>query len=191
MQLRDTTEHFGSVTRWLHWITAVLIALMLALGWGGELVSEAGEQWLMAVHISLGIAVLALAVARVIWRMTNTRRPSRDTDLFGRVATLVQWSLIALLVLIPLSGWLLVSASGHAPGFFGLFSLPPLVGESEGLHELGEEVHEVLPWVLVAVLALHVLGALKHHFVDADATLRRMLGARVDKTVRSGVADPR
>ncbi|WP_435105357.1 cytochrome b [Arhodomonas sp. AD133] len=187
MQLRDTNEHYGSVTRWLHWVTAALIAIMLALGWGGELVSEAGEQWLMPVHIGLGIAVLALGVVRVLWRVANTRRSPRDTGLFGRVATLVQWTLIALLVLIPLSGWLVVSASGHAPSFFGLFALPPLVGESEGFHELGEEVHEILPWVLVTVLALHVLGALKHHFVDADTTLRRMLGS----TLRPREAGPR
>lgn len=177
MQLRDSAEGYGAVTRWLHWGTAVLIALMLALGWGGEAVPEDMEEWLMSVHISLGIGVLAVALLRVGWRLVNPRRPKSGSALELKASRWVQWLLLALMVALPLSGWLIVSAAGFAPGFFGLFSLPPLVGESEWFHELGEEVHEILPWALVAALGLHVAGALKHHLIDADGTLRRMLHA--------------
>ncbi|HKJ95554.1 MAG TPA: cytochrome b [Gammaproteobacteria bacterium] len=177
MQLRDNAVSYGTVTRWLHWGTATLIVMMLALGWGRELFSEDAERALMSVHISLGIAILALAAARVAWRLMNPRRPPREADLTGRLATAVQWSLLALLLLMPLTGWLLVNGAGHVPGFFGLFSLPSLVGKSESMKELSEGIHETLPWVLVGVLALHILGALKHHYFDRDATLRRMVRA--------------
>lgn len=175
MQLRDNVNDYGSVTRWLHWLTAGLIVIMLALGWGRELFPEGGERAIMSVHIGLGIAVLGLAVVRLAWRLLNPKRPPRDPGLAGRVATVVQWSLIALLLLLPLTGWLLVSGGGHVPSFFGLFSLPALVGKSELWHEVGEGIHETLPWALVGVLALHALGALKHHLVDRDVTLTRML----------------
>lgn len=175
MQIKDSSESYGAVSRGLHWGTAVLVALMLLLGWGAELGSEALEEWLMGVHVSLGIAVLALTAARVIWRFANRRRPPLPAGLEGLVARSVHWLLVALLLALPFSGWLLVSAAGFAPDFFGLFALPRLVEESEWLHELGEEVHESLPWVLVAALLLHVAGALKHHLLDGDATLRRML----------------
>jgi cytochrome b561 len=177
MQVRDSLSSYGPITRWLHWLTAALIAIMLGLGWGAEAFPEETRRALMSVHISLGIAVLALAVARLGWRLLNPARPPREANATGRLATLVQWGLIGLLFILPLTGWLLVSGSGHAPDFFGLFSLPPLVGKSEMLHELGEEIHEALPWVLVGVLGLHVLGASKHHLVDGDGTLRRMLRA--------------
>lgn len=175
MQIRDTARHYGIVTRWLHWLTAAGIAVMLAIGWGAELLPDAAEGSLMGVHIGLGIAVLGLGLARIAWRVVNRRRPSRPTGPQGWMATAVQWALVALLVIVPLSGWLLLSAEGHAPSFFGLFSLPRLVGAGEGIEEFAEEAHEVLPWVLLGVLALHVLGALKHHIVDGDDTLRRMV----------------
>lgn len=177
MQMKDTSEGYGTITRSLHWGTAALIALMLALGWGAEALPESLEEWLMSVHISLGIGILALAVLRIGWHLLNPRRPASGTEVERRLARGVQWLLVALLVALPLSGWLLVSSAGFAPGFFGLFTLPPLVGESELFHELGEEVHEILPWVLLTVLGLHVAGALKHHLIDADGTLRRMLHA--------------
>lgn len=177
MRLTDNADGYGAVTRWLHWGTAVLIGLMLLLGWGGEAVPEDMEEWLMSVHVSLGIAVLALAGLRIGWRLVNPSRPRSGTAMESRVAHWVQWLLLALLLALPVSGWLIVSANGFAPGFFGLFSLPPLVGQSEWLHEVGEEIHELLPWVLVGVLALHVAGALKHHLIDADGTLKRMLHA--------------
>ncbi|MBA1148518.1 cytochrome b [Ectothiorhodospiraceae bacterium WFHF3C12] len=178
MQVRDNAERYGVVTRWLHWGTAALIALMLVLGWGAEVLPENVEESLMSVHVSVGIAVLALALLRVFWRIVNPRRPARPGGVEGKAARWVQRLLVAVLLALPLSGWLIVSAAGFGPGFFGLFTLPPLVGESEWLHEVGEEIHEILPWVLVTVLILHVAGALKHHFVDADGTLQRMLAAR-------------
>lgn len=175
MQLRDTPSDYGTVTRWLHWLTATAIVLMLAIGWFAGSFPESTERTLMGFHVSLGVGVLGLGILRLLWRAANRNRPPRDADVLGRFATLVQWALIALLVIIPLSGWLMASAGGHTPGFFGLFSLPPLVAESDALHEFGEEVHEILPWILVGVLALHVVGALKHHYVDRDATLQRMV----------------
>ncbi|HSH43120.1 MAG TPA: cytochrome b/b6 domain-containing protein, partial [Arenicellales bacterium] len=118
MQIKDTAESYGAVTRWLHWGTAILIALMLALGWGAEVFPETTEEWLMSVHISLGIALLALGLARLGWGIANTRRPAHPAGIQGKAASWVQWLLVALLLALPLSGWLLVAAAGFSPDFF-------------------------------------------------------------------------
>jgi len=191
MHALDTRDTYGLITRSLHWATAAAIAVMLTIGWGAELLPKPAEELAMGLHISLGIGVLALGFARLGWWAVNRERPPHEPGLFGTVARLVQWSLMALLVIIPLSGWLLVSASGHTPGFFGLFHLPRLVPSGEELHELGEDVHETLPWVLLAVLGLHVLGALKHHYLDGAATLRRMLRAGTPAAARVRAAKKR
>jgi len=177
MAARDTRNAYGFITRYLHWATAAAIAVMLAIGWSADALPKSFKGPAMGFHISLGVAVLALGLARLGWRVSNRERPARPAGPTGPLARAAQWTLIALLVIMPLSGWMLVSASGHVPGFFGLFHLPPLVPTGDALRHLGKEVHETLPWVLVAVLALHVLGALKHHYLNGDDTLRRMLHA--------------
>lgn len=178
MHIRDTGETYGLITRSLHWATAAAIVIMLTIGWGSELLPESAGKVAMGFHISLGVGILALGLARIAWWALNRDRPPKAGGPLGTTARLVQWSLMALLVVIPLSGWLLVSASGHTPDFFGLFHLPQLVPGGEELKEFGEEVHETLPWILLGVLGLHILGALKHHYLDGDATLRRMLRGR-------------
>ncbi|WP_440997503.1 cytochrome b [Arhodomonas sp. SL1] len=177
MQLMDSQADYGSLTRTLHWLTAALIAAMLLLGWFMEELPESMEETAVGLHISLGVSVLALGVLRLAWRLANRRTPAHDTGLLGAVAVAVQWALVTALIVLPLSGWLLVSSGGHSVEFFGLFTLPPLTGASESLHELGEEAHELLAWVLVGLLVVHIVGALKHHLLDGDDTLRRMLRA--------------
>jgi len=178
MPMRDTPHSYGPVTRHVHWGMAAAIAIMLAIGWSADALPKSVKGTAMGIHIGIGIAILAFALFRLGWRLTNRARPPRPEGRTGTLARAAQWTLMGLLLIMPLSGWMLVSASGHVPDFFGLFHLPPLVPTSDVLHELGEEVHETLPWVLVGVLALHVLGALKHHFLDGDDTLRRMVHAK-------------
>ena len=92
-----------------------------------------------------------------------------------RIADLSHWGLYVLLFAIPISGWVLNSAAGFPLQWFGLFNLPRIAGKDEGLHELAEQVHELLFWTLVGVALVHAAAAFYHHLFQRDATLARML----------------
>ncbi|MCK6371618.1 MAG: cytochrome b/b6 domain-containing protein, partial [Gammaproteobacteria bacterium] len=102
--------------------------------------------------------------------------PAGTPPLLRAVTSVTHIGFYVLLVLLPLSGWLLTSAEGEAASFFGAFAVPALpVPGGEDSEDLFEEVHELLGNVVLALAALHVLAALKHHFIDRDDVLRRML----------------
>lgn len=167
---------YGRISRWLHWSMAALILVVLALGLTVEELGESPRGTaLMGWHQSLGVLVLALAALRLLWRLANPPPPPLGGALSRRLAPLMHWSLYALMIAQPLSGWLLVQAEGHQLALFGALELPALVAESETLEEILEGVHGTV-WMLLALAVLgHAAAALKHHLVDRDATLIRML----------------
>jgi cytochrome b561 len=126
-------------------------------------------------HQSLGFLVLVLVAVRLLWRLVNPLPQPLGAGLASRLAVLMHWALYALMIAQPLSGWLLIQAEGHQLALFGRMSLPALVGESEVLEGVMEALHGGI-WVVLAIAALgHVAAALKHHFIDRDRTLVRML----------------
>ncbi len=186
MQVFNTKVRYGAVAIGLHWIVALLIAGMIGLGFAMVRYFEAPDalatkfalyQW----HKSFGVTVLALALLRLGWRLVNPVPPLPDTlkPYERALARFTHGALYGLLLATPLAGWVMTSASSFPIGeVFGLFTLPALVGDSQRVYEVARVVHEVLAWSLVAVVALHVAGALKHHFVLRDDVLRRMLPVR-------------
>jgi cytochrome b561 len=133
-------------------------------------------------HMSLGITLLALAVVRVLWRIFD-RTPAWPAQMprYERfLAALVHWAFYGLLFAVPISGWLLASVEGESLTLFGWFNVPALGPPGgEQREHLIEEVHEVLFNGLFVLAIVHVVAALKHHFIDRDNVLRRMLfGAR-------------
>lgn len=179
MSMKDSNNRFGWLTITNHWLTAALILLMLVVGfYMADLPRGPDKLQMIGVHKSIGITILLLAILRIFWRAVNPMpvllgAPPRWRH---RLARTVQFSLIALILLMPLSGWIMSSAGGHPVSFFGLFTLPPLVGKSKELGEAFHEIHELLAFAIIAVLTVHVLAALRHAFLERDATLLRMLG---------------
>jgi cytochrome b561 len=179
MQWRNETHKYGAVSQVLHW----LIVLGLIASY---FVAEAAEDdqvgGLMGLHRSIGITILALAVLRLLWRLYD-RTPPWPATMAGYervIARATHWTFYALLFALPVTGWLLSSAEGDAVRYFDLFDLPAL---STGVDEdTFEELHEALFNVLLAFAALHVVGALKHHFWDHDRVLRSMLPGRAPTT---------
>jgi cytochrome b561 len=162
------TERYSDVAIAFHWTIAALVLLNLWIGIvGGS----------MAIHKAVGITVLALTLGRVAWRLGH-RPPPLPATVYGwqrGLAHAVHWSLYLLLLVMPLSGWLMVSGSAtrRPLTWFGLFDIPYLpVGQTAG--GAGHEVHEVVGWVMLALVALHVAGALYHQLVVRDRTLARM-----------------
>jgi len=151
MKLLNTRSGYGLVSLALHWI--------VVLGIIGEWVLAEAE--VMPLHQSMGITLLVLAAIRLMWRVANPD-PAWPADIKPyemRLARVVHFALYALLFAIPLSGWALASAEDEALRMFGWFDLPRIVLGSE---DTLEDVHETLFNVLVALAALHVLGAIKH-----------------------------
>jgi cytochrome b561 len=128
-----------------------------------------------AYHKWIGITVLALALVRVAWRATHAVPPELPMPGWQRFAARVTHaSLYALMLGIPLAGWMYTSATGFPVVYLTLVQLPDLVSKDKEIAALLKIVHKVLAWSLMGIVALHVTAALKHHFIDRDATIKRM-----------------
>src|SRR3546814_7925054 len=127
------------------------------------------------MHKSTGITVLALVLVRIAWRLyAGTPKPVAGTPTWQlRIASITHFLLYALLLAMPLSGWLYDSASGLRPfHWYGLVDMPKLSAPNEGLAELSNDAHELLFWLLVALLVMHAATAFYHHMFQNDATLK-------------------
>jgi cytochrome b561 len=177
MQLRNSTTRWGAVSQLLHWLILALVLAMAVLGLTmTELPNGIDKIKTYALHKSIGISVLALMLLRLLWRaFAGPAPPPPGLVWQRRVATLTHGVLYALMLAIPLSGWAFNSASNFALRWFGWFNLPRLVPADPRLKAGFHETHEWLFWVLVAVVVLHAAAALKHHVVDRDEVLMRML----------------
>jgi cytochrome b561 len=177
MPLRNTTSEWGSLARLLHWLIFILVIVQFVIAWTAEGLprESAGQLSLEGRHISFGITVLALSIVRIVWRLGN---PTPTPPAGARWETLVAHATLGLLYLlllaIPLSGWVMAGGHGDAVAWFGV-PLPALVAKGAAIGRPAHEAHEVLGWVLLALVALHLLAALKHHFIARNDVLRRML----------------
>mgnify|MGYP001221677242 FL=1 len=178
MPIRNTLERWGSVAKFFHWAIVVLVVTQFVLAFIAEDL-PLGMQKLavLARHKSVGITILALATLRLLWRAAN-RNPQLPAAMAGweRLGARAAHALLyALLFAVPLAGWIMSSAKNFPVSWFGLFQLPDLVAPSEATFDIAKEAHEVLAFTLGGVATLHLLAALKHHFVNRDTVLRRML----------------
>ncbi len=178
MMWRNTEERWGAVAQFLHWLIVVLIIVQVTLATiAAELPIGVQKIAMYARHKSVGITILALAVLRLAWRWTNPRPPLPGTlKPYERgLAGFTHAALYALLFLMPFTGWMMTSARGFPVSWFGFFQLPDFVPKNHQLYEVMKQTHDTLAFVLYAIVALHVIAALKHHFVLKDDVLRRML----------------
>ena len=168
---------FHPLVRTLHWLMALLIFVALGLGvWSTQLPKGDARSEVLFVHKSLGVAVLALIVVRVLARLVLGTPPyaaalGRLTDAASKGAHLL---LYALMIALPLSGYVMSSAGGHDVSFFGLFALPPIVGQDKGLGRQAAEAHELLAWAIGVVLVLHMAAVVWHAWFKRDTVLTRM-----------------
>jgi cytochrome b561 len=185
MTIRNTTVRWGAVSQLLHWLIVVLIVVQVSLASYAEDLPTVKKIGPLAWHKSIGITILALAVLRLLWRWVNPTPLLPGTlKPYERVlANFTHVTLYVLLFAMPLSGWMMSSARGFPVAWFGFFpkswfgsvQLPDLVPKNKTLYDVFLGTHEALQWVLYTVVALHVLAALKHHFMLKDNVLKRML----------------
>ena len=178
MAMRSSASEWGSVHKLLHWLVALAVVGLVIVGWiMDELPNSPDKIRIYALHKSFGLTVLVLVVLRLAWRWSNPRPalPPTMPPWERRLAAVVHTGLYLVLLAMPLSGWLFNSAANFPLRWFGLFRVPALGGPDPDLKLLAADVHLALSWLLVGLFTLHVAGALKHHFVDRDDVLRRML----------------
>jgi cytochrome b561 len=175
------SERYTSVAILLHWLIAAMLLTTFALGlYMADLPASPLKLRLFSYHKWIGVTIFLLVVMRLLWRLTH-RSPPPPLQMPGwqRVAASTAHVLLYVLTLvIPLSGWLYSSASGFKVVYFSKIPLPDLVGKDKALAEQLLTVHQALNAVIAIVIVLHIAAALKHHWIDRDDVLSRMLPSR-------------
>ncbi len=192
MAMTNSSRTYGSVTKAFHWLTALLILSVIPLGIIANDLAYAIKDpdiattdadltraaFLFSLHKTFGVTIFFVALLRIVWALSQTKPGllNGDKPLEAMAAETVHWLLYGSLVLVPLTGWIHHAATtGFAPIWWPFGQSLPFVPQDETLAHQMAALHYILQWVLVASVALHIAGALKHHVIDKDATLRRML----------------
>lgn len=172
------TPRYTRTAIFLHWLVALGLIGTFSLGFYMEgLPLSPNKLKLYSWHKWAGISLLALAIVRLAWRMSHPAPDFPQTmDRISRLAAHAgHWLLYALMLAIPVSGWLMSSAQGFQVVWFGVLPLPDLVGKDADLGELLNDVHVVLNYTLLLAVVGHIGAALQHHFIKKDTVLTRML----------------
>jgi cytochrome b561 len=175
------TGTYGAVSRANHWIVSIAFLGMLAVGFYleyGGLEREARGP-IMALHKATGTVLLLVVAWRVVWRLRQGfPAPASDMPAWQlQLSKAVHWGLLAAVVLMPVSGFVMSTFGGRGIDVYGLFRIPA-VADSDAISGAASAAHEYAAWAMVGLLALHIAGALKHQFVDRDVTLARMISGR-------------
>lgn len=181
--MRDTKEKLSSLTMILHWIVAITV---IALSVIGIYMSQNKAFELYPIHKSIGVLIFSVIVVRVYWRFVNGWLTPVSTykAIEHNFARTIHWVLIIAIIVMPISGFIMSGAGGYGVSVFGLeiiaAQFDPIAKEAiphnAVLAEFMGKTHEVAGWTMVVAVVLHFLGAMKHHFIDKDSTLRRMIG---------------
>ncbi|MFC5743913.1 cytochrome b [Dyella tabacisoli] len=177
MSLRSNDRQWGSVAKFFHWLMALGI---LGVGIVGLLMTDMAPSMnkinVYALHKSAGLTILALFLLRLLWRLIDRRPPDEPAPRWQHLAAHVTHGVLYVLIAaIPLSGWWFNSVHGYPLQWFKQFNMPALAEKNEAVEHLAGTVHEYLFWLLILVLVAHAGAALKHHVLDKDNVLRRML----------------
>ncbi|HEX9170910.1 MAG TPA: cytochrome b [Roseiarcus sp.] len=163
--------------RFLHWLMAALIFIALPLGVWASLLSRGPQRSeILFVHKSIGMTILCLVALRIVWRLVAGAPPY--AELLGRLthaaAHSAHMALYALMIAMPVSGYLLSNGSGADIPWFGLFSFPALLPKDESLRVAGSWGHYVFAWTIAFVLAAHLGAVVWHVAIKRDSVLTRM-----------------
>lgn len=185
--MKDSHNQFSKTTVVLHWVVGLTMIALLGVG----LYMEQNEVYsLYPVHKSVGTLIFVIVLARVVWRLMNgwPTEIGSQPKLQRFVARLTHWVLILGTLMMPISGMVMSVAGGRGLTVFGinLIASNPDPANPKSILALNEvlagnahQAHGVIGTILIAVVALHVLAALKHHFINKDGTLSRMLGGKI------------
>jgi cytochrome b561 len=177
MQVKNTATTYGFVAKSLHWIVALMIIGAWIVGYyAADLPNQDPQKsTLYSLHKSVGMAILMLVIIRYSWRLYGgSPGIAVKNTAIATAAKTVHYLLYAFMFIQPLSGWAMSSAAGYNPEFFGLFTFPGLVAKDPSMVSTYAFIHNTAAMMLLTLFILHVGGAIFHHFVLKDNTLKRM-----------------
>lgn len=178
--LRNTKTAYGWISILLHWVMALTIVGMFGLGlYMVELTYyDAWYKGSLDLHKSIGILLFGLLLVRTLWRMININPDSADQQASKFEVTsahLAHLGLYFLMFTLMISGYLISTADGRGISVFELFTIPAIPFAIDNQEDIAGLIHEILAWALILLAAVHALAALKHHFINKNKTLVRML----------------
>ena len=177
--LKNSTQGYGLISIVIHWVVALLVVGLFALGFWMVDLSYYSDWYQTApmLHKSVGVCLFSLMVVRLLWRWVNPKPyPLGSHQAWEKkLVKLGHIVLYCVLFVLMISGYLISTADGRAISIFGWFDLPALFIGLPRQEEFAGDVHKILAWGLIILSAGHALAALKHHFIDKDTTLSRML----------------
>ena len=163
----------------LHWVVAIALLAALILAWVLPRKTAPGYDAILELHKSIGMLVLVLVVPRLLWRLGNPVAPAAELTLLEtRLSELTHWALYAIILLIPLTGYLFSSALGQHLDFFGLFAVASPLPTDPSVSRPMEFLHKTGQYAIYGFVGLHILAALYHYLVKRDGVLQRMLPLR-------------
>jgi cytochrome b561 len=181
MLIRNTSTEYGFVSKFFHWGIALLFLIQYFLiFWKTYFLppkSAIANFFIAGLHEPIGIITFIFAVLTISWRLMNVK-PIFPLDMpsWERFsARSVHLLLYLVMLVMPLSGLLMTVAGGHPPSFFGLFQIPEFMAPNKALSGFLWGIHESTAYAIVVLVGVHILAALKHHFIDRDNVLKRML----------------
>ncbi len=177
MKARNTHQAYGYVHQVLHTLLAVIVLLEFALGHIRDFLPKSVRPTLMFYHKSFGLTFLAIGTLTLLWALINLK-PQYPTSMQNWQASLARITRVMLYLLIiamPLSGWIMSTAAGYPPEWFGLVTLPfPGLEKSKSFAHFIHEIHEILGWALLSFIGLHLLGVIVHKYILKDGIHSRM-----------------
>ncbi len=183
MTLMNTSQRYGKVTKFMHWLLFFIILFMLILGACLDFIPKADKSFFYTLHKSVGLTVIPLMLFWIIWTCCN-KKPQflRTMPTWEKLAaTIVHQLLYVCIFLMPIIGLVMSSAADKAPNFFWLCTISLPIAKNKELAHFFAELHEIFAWVITGLLAIHILAALKHLILDKDIILQRMLPWRSRK----------
>jgi cytochrome b561 len=181
MPWRNSSTQFGSVAKFIHWTVALIIICLLFVGFFmGDLPNAPIKGQVYNLHKLFGLTILSLMILRLLWRWSNPVPVLPNTmHTWERwLEKTVKFCLYAALFAMPITGWIFSTAADHAPHLGSLMLPAPGIGKSKAVAGLFSEMHTILGWTIIVLLCLHIAGALKHHFINKDNILRRMMPSK-------------
>lgn len=181
MQIKNDTKRYGAVAQLFHWaIVALIIIQFFLANKAAGLPLGPAKIATLATHKSFGMTIFGLAILRLIWRWFNPVPSLPPGPLWQqRAAHVSHWLLYGLILVTPIIGWLSSSARNFPVSWFGLITLPDFVEPNKAVYDFLHGTHQVLAITLLCVALVHAAAALKHHFIDRDNVLRRMLPVKL------------
>lgn len=173
MGILNTTQSYGFISILFHWLMAIILLATFLLGLNLEDNFQNYDTVLM-LHNSLGILIFLLAIFRICWRWINIRpEPLSSKKILIKLATFIHILFYIIFFVMPLSGYLLTNLQGDVVSFFGTH-LPEILERNRDIKRVVHSIHDLLGNVILAMLTLHVVGALYHHYWLKDNTLKRI-----------------